>query len=361
MKAIQRLHERGQNLWQSHITRGQLNSGGIKQNIGEGSLSGLIFNPKLYEDAIKNSSVYDADIRKKMKLVKLGEELFLDLALEDIRLAADLLRPFYDQTAGVDGWVSFEVSPLIVHDTDYTLDAALDLYSRLQRPNLLIGIPGTRDGLPAVEEAIFAGVPVNVTLLFSWAQYLAAAEAFLRGIERRVAAGLKPNVASVASISVCRWDAAAADKVPEELRNQLGIAVARRTYKVYRELLHSRRWHRTREAGVRPQRLLWSDTEVSDADIPEDFYIKALVAPFTVVSMSERTLNALSDRDEIGDLMTEDGGDCEAVLGRFAEAGIDIDSLAFGLQNEEATSAVKDWIDLMSALASKSAALWQFA
>lgn len=360
LKATQGLNKLGQSLWLSHFTRDQLNSGRLKQDIEEWSVTGLVSNPRVYGHAIKDSSLYDADIRKKLKLDKLREELFLDLLLEDVSHAADLLRPIYDQTDGVDGWVSLEVSPLHACDTDCTLDAAKVLYSRVQRPNLFIGIPGTKEGLPAVEEAIFAGVPVNVTLLFSWEQYLAAADAFLRGIERRIAAGLKPNVDSVASMFVSHWDAAVTGKVPEALHNQLGIAVARQTYRAYCEVLSSPLWKHAYNAGVRPQRLLWAGTEIGDADISDDFYIKALAAPFTVVSMFENLPKALADRGEIGELMPADGGDCEAVLTRFAEAGIDINALAAELQNKEAVASVKSWIDLLSMIASKSAALWQY-
>lgn len=360
LKATQSLNKLGQGLWLSHFTRDQLNSGRLKQAIEEWSVTGLVSNPREYGHAIKDSRVYDADIRKKLKLDKLGEELFLDLLLADLSHAADLLRPIYDQTDGGDGWVSLEVSPLHAYDTDCTLDAAKDLYSRVQRPNLLIGIPGTKEGLPAVEEAIFDGVPVNVTLIFSWEQYLAAADAFLRGIERRIAAGLNPRVDSVASMFVSHWDAAVSGKVPDALHNQLGIAVARQTYKAYCEVLSSPRWAHASNAGVRPQRLLWAGTEIGDADISDDFYIKALAAPFTVVSMSESLPKARADRGEIGELMPADGGDCEAVLTRFAEAGIDINALAAELQNKEAASSVKSWIDLLSMIASKSAALWQF-
>jgi transaldolase len=361
LKATEEPQIIGESLWLDHISRDLLKNGTFKRYIEELSVTGLTSNTCILGEDIKNSSVYDGDIRKKLKLDQPEEKLFLDLALEDLSHAADLLQPVFDQTDGVDGWVSFGVSPLIAHDTDCIHDAALDLYARLQRPNFFVEIPGTKDGLPAVEESIFAGVPVNVTLLFSWTQYLEAAAAFLRGIERRTAAGLKPNVASVASMSVCHWDAAVASKVPEELHNQLGVAVARRTYKAYRELLNSPRWQRACKAAVQPQRLLWTGLEISGADISEDFYIKALAAPFTIVSTSESNLQAFLHRGEIGKLMAEDGGDCEAVLARFADAGIDIDSLAFELQKEEAASAVKNWIDLMSGLASKSAVLWHSA
>ena len=257
----------------------------------------------------------------------------------------------------MDGWVSLEVSPLLAHDTASTLAAAKDLHARAGRPNLFIKIPGTREGLPAIEEAIFAGVPVNVTLLFSREQYLAAAEAFLRGIERRIDAGLKPDVGSVASVFISRWDAAVTDKVPDALRNRLGIAIAKRTYKAYRDLLDSPRWQRVYNAGARPQRLLWASTGTKDPKASDVLYIKALAAPFTVNTMPEGTLKALADHGELGAMLPADGGDCEDVLAQFAKAGIDVDALAAQLQDEGAKSFVKSWNELMAVIASKSAAL----
>jgi transaldolase len=360
LKATQKLRELGQSLWLDQITREILNCSKFRYYIEELSVTGVTFNPTIFNCAIKNSSVYDVAIRKKLKEDKLGEELFYELALEDLSHAADLLKPIFEKTGGVDGWVSLEVSPLLIHETATILAAAEELYNRVRRPNFFIKIPGTKEGLPAVEEAIFAGIPVNVTLLFSREHYLAAAGAFLRGIERRIAAGLKPNIGSVASIFVSRWDAAVKGKVPDGLCNQLGIAIAQRTYTAYRDLLSSPRWQRANNAGARPQRLLWVGTETKDPESSEDFYIKALAAPFTINSMSESILNALADHGEIGTLMPADGGDCEAELIRFAQAGIDIDALADELQNEEVASSIKSWFELMSAIASKSAALVQF-
>jgi len=279
------------------------------------------------------------------------------LALEDLTRAADLFRPIYDRTNGVDGWVSLEVSPLLAHDTASTLAAAKNLHSRAGRPNLLIKIPGTKEGLPAIEEAIFAGVPVNVTLLFSHAQYAEAAEAFLRGIERRIDAGLQPDVGSVASLFVSRWDAAVSDRVPLVLRNQLGIAIAKRTYKAYRDLLGSPRWQRIYNAGAHPQRLLWASTGTKDPNAPDVLYVKALAAPFTVNTMPEATLKALADHGEIREIMPPDGGDYDTVLDEFATAGVDIYELAAKLQDEGAKSFVTSWNDLMDVIASKSSAL----
>jgi len=357
MKATQLLHNLGQSLWLDNITRDLLNSGTLKRYVDDLSVTGLTSNPTIFDHAIKNSTAYDAAIREKLSKGKSGEALFFELALEDITRASDLFRPVYDQTDGVDGWVSLEVSPLLAHDTASTLAAAKDLHARAGRPNLFIKIPGTKEGLPAIEEAIFAGIPINVTLLFSREQYLAAAEAFLRGVERRIDAGRKPTVGSVASVFVSRWDSAVMGKVPDSLRDQLGIAIAMRTYKAYRGLLASPRWQRVFNAGARPQRLLWASTGTKDPKASDVLYIKALAAPFTVNTMPEGTLKALADHGELGTILPADGGDCEQVLARFGKAGIDVDTLAAQLQDEGAKSFVKSWNELMAVITSKSAAL----
>jgi transaldolase len=357
MKATQLLHNLGQSLWLDNITRDLINSGTLKRYIDELSVTGLTSNPTIFDHAIKNSSSYDAAIRKKLDEGKSGERLFFELALEDLTRAADLFRPVFDRTNGVDGWVSLEVSPLLAHDTASTLAAAKSLHARARRPNLLIKIPGTKEGLPAIEESVFAGVPINVTLLFSREHYLAAAEAFLRGIARRIDAGLKSDIGSVASVFVSRWDAAVAGKAPAALNNKLGIAIAKRTYRAYRELLGSPRWERIYNAGARPQRLLWASTGTKDPKAPDVLYIKALAAPFTVNTMPEGTLKALADHGDLSEIMSADGGDCEAVLDQFAAAGIDIDKLAAKLQDDGAKSFVSSWSDLMEVIASKSATL----
>ena len=357
MKATQLLHNLGQSLWLDNITRDLLNTGTLKRYIDEFSVTGLTSNPTIFDHAIKNSTAYDAAIRKKLDEGKSGEELFFELALEDLTRAADLFRPIYDRTNGVDGWVSLEVSPLLAHDTASTVAAAKSLHARAGRPNLFIKIPGTKEGLPAIEEAIFAGVPINVTLLFSHEHYVAAAEAFLRGIERRIDDGLQADVGSVASLFVSRWDAAVSGKTPAVLNNQLGIAIAKRTYKAYRELLGSPRWQRIYNAGARPQRLLWASTGTKDPKASDVLYVKALAAPFTVNTMPEGTLKALADHGELSEIMSNDGGDCEAALAQFAKAGIDIDALAAKLQDEGAKSFVTSWNELMGVIASKSAKL----
>jgi transaldolase len=357
MKATETLHDRGQSLWLDNITRDLLETGTLARYIAELSVTGLTSNPTIFDHAIKNSRSYDAAIRKKVTGGKSGEDLFFELALEDLTRAADLFRPIWERTRGVDGWVSLEVSPLLAHDTGSTLAAAKALHARAGRPNLLIKIPGTPEGLPAIEEAIFAGIPINVTLLFSREQYLATADAFLRGIERRVAAGLPPEIGSVASVFISRWDAAVKDRVPEALRNQLGIAIAKRTYKAYRALLDSPRWQRVFNEGARPQRLLWASTGTKDPAASDILYIKTLAAPFTVNTMPEGTLKALADHGALGGILTADGGDGEEVLARFASAGVNVDALASQLQDEGAKAFVNSWHELMGVIATKSADL----
>jgi transaldolase len=357
MNATKRLHELGQSLWLDNITRGLLKSGTLQRYIDELSVTGLTSNPTIFDHAIKNSTDYDGDILQKAPRAKSPEDLFFELGLADLTRAADLFQPAFARTDGVDGWVSLEVSPLLAHNTNATLAAATDLHRRGGRPNLFIKIPGTAEGLPAIEGAIFAGVPVNVTLLFSREQYVAAAEAYLRGVERRIAAGLNPAVASVASVFVSRWDVAVSGKVPGELSNRLGIAIAQRTYKAYRELLASARFQRAANAGARAQRLLWASTGTKDPKAPDTLYVTALAAPFTVNTMPEGTLKAFGDHGKVGGILTPDGGDCEMVLAGFRKAGIDVDALAARLQDEGASSFVASWNDLMACIESKSVAL----
>jgi transaldolase len=357
MNATRKLHEMGQSLWLDNITRNLLTSGTLRRYIQELSVTGLTSNPTIFDHALKNSHDYDEAIRRKLGDGKPAEALFFDLALEDLRHAADLFRPIHDLTNGMDGWVSLEVSPLLARDTFGTLAAAKTLHARAARPNLFIKIPGTPEGLPAIEEAIFAGVPINVTLLFSSAQYIAAAEAYLHGIERRIAAGLNPEVGSVASLFISRWDKATMGKVPADLQNDLGIAVAKQAYQAYRELLDSPRWLRLANAGARPQRLLWASTSTKDPKASDILYVKALAAPFTVDTMPEATLLAFADHGALGDPMPVDGGDAETTITRFAQAGIDHDRLASDLQSEGAKSFVQSWKELLGTIVSKSAAV----
>src|SRR5277367_1204308 len=357
MKATQLLYELGQSIWLDNITRDLLETGTLERYIKELSVTGLTSNPTIFDHAIKNSTAYDNAIHEDLKKGKSGEALFFDLALDDLTRAADLFRPIHERTDRVDGFVSLEVSPLLAYDTASTLAAAKELHARAGRHNLLIKIPGTKEGLPAIEESIFAGIPINVTLLFSREHYVAAAEAFLRGIERRIAGGLNPNIGSVASVFISRWDAAVMDKVPHALRGWLGIAIAKRTYKAYRALLDSPRWQRVYNAEARPQRLLWASTGTKDPEASDVLYVKALAAPFTINTMPEGTLKAFADHGELGPILPVDGGDCEEVLAKFAKAGIDVDALAAQLQDEGAKSFVESWKDLMSRIEAKSVAI----
>jgi transaldolase len=356
MNATQLLSNLGQSLWLDNITRDLLDTGTLKRYIDEFSVTGLTSNPTIFEHAIRNSRSYDAPIREKLATGKSGEELFFELALEDLTRAADLFRPIHDRTNTVDGWVSLEVSPLLAYDTGSTLRAAKELFARAQRPNLFIKIPGIKEGLPAIEESIFAGVPINVTLLFSREQCLDAAGAFLRGIKRR-RAGLNPMSGQWHRCLSAGGTLAVKDRVPASLRNQLGIAIAMRTYKAARDLLTSPQWQNTYNAGARPQRLLWASTGTKDPSASDILYIKSLAAPFTVNTMPEGTLTALAKHDQLGSILPADGADCEEVLARFVKAGVDLDELAARLQEDGAKSFAKSWNALMDVIASKSAML----
>jgi transaldolase len=357
MKTTKQLHDLGQSLWLDNITRGLLTSGTLARYISELSVTGLTSNPTIFEHAIKESNFYDEAIHQKVLAGKSGEALFFELALEDLTCAADLFRPAHDATGGVDGWVSLEVSPLLADDTAATIKAAVNLHARAQRPNLFIKIPGTPAGIPAIEEAIFSGVPVNVTLLFSREHYIAAAEAYMRGVERRIAAGLDPRIASVASLFVSRWDVAIRDKVPDALRNRLGIAIAKRTYKAYCDLLASTHWQKLATAGARPQRLLWASTGTKDPAAPDTLYLEALAAPNTINTIPEKTLLAFAGHGKVKDVLPPDGGDAETELAEFASAGVDDAALAATLQREGAQSFAKSWRGLMERIASKSEVL----
>ncbi|HEY1892570.1 MAG TPA: transaldolase [Steroidobacteraceae bacterium] len=357
MQATLELNRAGQSLWLDNITRELLTSGGLKRYIEELTVTGLTSNPTIFDQAMKHGSAYDDDIRKLAQSGLADEKLFFELALEDLTRAADLFRAVHERTAGVDGWVSLEVSPRLAYDTNSTLAEARDLHSRAARPNLFIKIPGTKEGLPAIESAIFAGVPINVTLLFSADQYVAAAEAWLRGIERRIAAGLNANVASVASIFLSRWDVAAVDKVPATLHNKLGLAVGRSAYRRYCELLASPRWLRAFNAGARPQRLLFASTGTKDPKASDVLYIEGLVAPYTVNTMPENTLKAFADHGKVGEAIRADGGDSEAVLADYTKAGVDLAALAAKLQKDGADSFVASWDSLMGVIGSKATTL----
>ncbi|MGO9424710.1 MAG: transaldolase [Steroidobacteraceae bacterium] len=357
MTMTQRLHDLGQSLWLDNISRDMLDNGTLRRYLSELSVTGLTSNPTIFDEAISGSQVYDRSIQDKAHAGLSGEALFVDLALEDLRRAADLFRPVYERTGGLDGWVSMEVSPLLADDAKTTLEAACSIHRLAGRPNLYVKIPGTPAGASAIEEAIFAGVPVNVTLLFSREQYLAAAEAYMRGLERRIAAGRDPRVSSVASMFVSRWDKAVSGKVPPELRNRLGIAVALRTYRAHCELVAGKRWRELSATGAIKQRMLWASTGAKDPTASPTLYVEALAAPETIDTMPEKTLLAFAASGQVASVMPPDGGDAEKVLARFAGAGIDVDALALQLQAEGAQSFVKSWTELMQSIADKSAAL----
>jgi transaldolase len=359
MSNTQDLHNLGQSLWLDNITRGILDDGTLRRYIDELSVTGLTSNPTIFDEAIGGSTLYDKSIQQKAKAGREGESLFVELALEDLRRAADLFRPIFDRTQGLDGWVSMEVSPLLANDTKSTLEAARSIHKAADRPNLYVKIPGTPAGVPAIEEAIFAGIPVNVTLLFSSEQYLAVAEAYMRGIERRVAAKLDPKINSVASLFVSRWDRAIASnpKVPADLHNKLGIAIAGRAYKAHCELVKTQRWRTLEAAGARKQPMLWASTGMKDPQASQTAYVEALAAPETIDTMPEKTLLAFAKQGKAGAVMAPDGAAAEKVLARFAEAGVDVAALAKKLQVDGAESFVKSWHELMQSIADKSAAL----
>ncbi|MGH7611724.1 MAG: transaldolase [Candidatus Dormibacteria bacterium] len=350
MKPTLALYELGQSLWLDNITRPLLRSGTLAGWIDEYSLSGLTSNPSIFDKAIENSSDYDSDIAAGLERRDSPEEIFFSLAIDDLRAAADLFAPIHERTAGVDGWVSLEVSPLLADETQATIKAALRLHRQAGRENLFIKIPGTPSGVPAIEEAIFQGVPINVTLLFSQDQYQAAAEAYLRGLERRVEAGLSPDVASVASLFVSRWDKAVSDSVPQDLRDRIGIAAAHQTYRAYRKLLNSARWLRLQNLGARPQRALWASTSTKDPKAPDTLYVAALAAPLTVNTMPDGTMQAFADHGVVGDPLSDDASEADAVLAALGRSGTDPAELAQRLQREGAESFDKSWRSLLSSI-----------
>jgi transaldolase len=357
MKATRQLHELGQSLWLDNITRTLLDDGTLARYIAEDSITGLTSNPSIFDAAIGEGDAYDAGIHAKTLAGLSGEALFTELALEDLRRAADLFQPVFDATGHVDGWVSMEVSPLLAADTAGSIAAAKKIHAQGRRDNLFVKIPGTPEGVPAIEEAIFLGIPINVTLLFSCDQYQAAADAYLRGIERRIEAGLDPKVGSVASLFISRWDVAANKQLPEALHNKLGIAVGQQTYRAYRKLLASERWKKLAAAGAIPQRLLWASTGTKDPAASDTLYISAFAAPDTINTMPEKTLHAFADHGVLHGVMALDGGDTDLTLAQIADAGVHIDALALKLQKEGAEAFVKSWNQLLQRIADKASAL----
>jgi transaldolase len=354
MTPTAKLHESGQSLWLDNISREMLDSGQLQRYIDDYSVSGLTSNPSIFDKAIA-SGAYDGEIRRKT--AEDPEELFFELAIEDLRRAADLFEPIHRRTGGVDGWVSLEVSPLLANDASRTVQAAAELHARAGRDNLFIKIPGTQAGLTAIEESIFAGVPVNVTLLFAREQYLAAADAYMRGIERRIAAGLDPDVDSIASVFMSRWDAAVLQRVPPALRSRLAVAIGLKTYQAYRELMDSERWQRLANEGARTQRLLWASTSTKDPETPDTFYVLSLNAPNTVNTMPESTLMAFQDHGVVDAPMPTDGGDANATLTEFEAAGVDVAALGDKLQSDGAKSFTDSWNDLLKRIDDQVAAV----
>jgi transaldolase len=350
-RPTQELHDLGQSLWLDNITRTMLDDGTLERYVADLSVTGLTSNPTIFDKAISAGEAYDSQCAELLTGGASDEEVFFELALTDLRRAADLFAPIHKQTDGVDGWVSLEVSPLLADDAEATIEQARSLHARAERDNLLIKIPGTEAGRTAIEETVFAGIPVNVTLLFSDEHYLGAAEAYMRGVERRIAEGLDPAVGSVASVFISRWDKAVMDQVPGELRDRLGIAVANRTYRAYRELLDSERWQRLANDGARPQRLLWASTGTKDPDASDVLYVGALAAPFTVNTMPEETLLAFAEHGEVTRALPADGGDSEGQLAAFAEAGVDVAALAARLQADGAKSFDDSWTELLASIA----------
>ena len=350
MKPTQQLHDLGQSLWLDNITRAMLRDGTLAGYIDELSVTGLTSNPTIFDKAISGGDDYDEQILEVAPTVETTEETFFELALADLRDATDLFAPVHQRTAGVDGFCSLEVSPLIADDTEATIAQAAKLHGKGGRENLYIKIPGTEAGLPAIEESIFAGIPINVTLLFDTEQYLAAADAYLKGIERRIEAGLDPNVASVASIFMSRWDVAVKDEAPAELRNRLGLAVGFHAYRAYRELLDSQRMQRLMNEGARPQRLLWASTGTKDPEASDTLYIEGFASPFTVNTMPEPTLHAFADHGAVGDPVPADGGDCDEVLAQFESAGIGVKALAARLQEEGKEAFAKSWDEMLKSI-----------
>jgi len=357
MKKTKSLALAGQSVWIDDITRPMLTEGTLARYISEYGVTGLTSNPTIYSKAVAQGHHYDDIILAGARPGRTDEEIFYDLALRDLGEAADLFRDIYLRTDGVDGFVSLEVSPLLSDDAKASVYWATELHRRAARPNLFIKIPGTTAGLVAIEESIFAGIPVNVTLLFSAEQYRSAAEAYLRGIERRIDAGLSTDVPSVASLFVSRWDVAANPGLPPELKNRLGIAVSRKAYALSLELHSSARWRRAMNFGMRPQRLLFGSTSTKDPSASDTLYVSSLVAPYTVDTIPEKTLLAFADHGELGRQCDRDTGEADTILTRVRASGVDVNALAARLQREGTESFDKSWRELLASIQSRRNAL----
>jgi transaldolase len=353
MKPTRQLHDLGQSLWLDNITRTMLADGSLRGYVDELSVTGLTSNPTIFDKAISGGDAYDEQIAAAGRTAASAEALFFELALSDLGAAADLFAPVHERTDGVDGWVSVEVSPLLADDAAATIEQAAGLHEQGGRDNVFVKIPGTEAGRVAIEESIFAGLPINVTLLFSADQYEAAADAYMRGLERRVEAGLNPAVPSVASVFLSRWDVAVADEVPEELRNRLGTAIGKRAYRAYRELLDSPRWQRLANEGARPQRLLFASTGTKDPEASDVLYVEALAAPFTIDTMPDATLKAFADHGRVGEPLRSDGGDADEVCAELGAAGIDVEALAARLQEEGKQAFDKSWRQMLESIESE--------
>ncbi len=364
MKPTAALHDAGQSLWLDNITRTMLADGTLQGYIDQLSVTGLTSNPTIFDKAISGGDAYDEQIAElsASSITEEGigatptERIFFELALADLRDATNLFKGVHERTSGLDGYCSLEVSPLIADDAAATIEEAAALHAKAERDNLFIKIPGTEAGLTAIEESIFAGIPINVTLLFDAAQYLAAAEAYMKGIERRIEAGLSADIASVASIFMSRWDVAVSDEVPDELHNRLGLAIGFQAYRAYRELLDSPRAQRLMNEGARPQRLLWASTGTKDPNASDTLYIEGFASPFTVNTMPEPTLHAFADHGKLGELVPADGGNCDEVLAEFGDAGIDVDALAKRLQDEGKDAFAKSWDEMLKTIESQAGA-----
>jgi transaldolase len=355
LNPAQRLHALGQSLWLDSISRLMLRSGALARYVSELAVTGLTSNPTILGHAMAAGSDYDHSLARLVDAgVTDAQDLVYSLALEDLAEAAALFRPAWERTAGVDGYVSLEVPPDVAYDAQATIALARRLHDQAGFPNLLVKIPGTPPGLTAMEETITAGIGVNVTLLFSDTHYLRTADAYLRALERRRAAGLDLNVPSVASVFISRWDAAADPLLPPALHGRLGLAMAQKTYSSHLQLLSDKRWQTLAEAGARPQRVLWASTSTKDPDLPDSYYLGRLAAPDTIDTVPEKTLLAFADHGDPDQRLAPDYAAAERTISAIADAGVDVDILAERLQRQGAGAFGADWAALLDAMREKA-------